>query len=81
MSPAPDGLQQLPDCSAAARLPTGMLLTYSLPSAGIGFMALLISIYLMKFSTDVLLIAPATMGLWLGVARLASRSPSNEPAR
>ncbi len=70
MSPAPDGLQQLPDCSAAARLPTGMLLTYSLPSAGIGFMALLISIYLMKFSTDVLLIAPATMGLWLGVSRI-----------
>ena len=51
-------------------MPTGDLVTYSLPMAGIGFMGLLISIYLMKFSTDVLLIAPATMGLWLGVSRI-----------
>ncbi|MBW2282057.1 MAG: MFS transporter, partial [Deltaproteobacteria bacterium] len=53
-----------------ARVPTGALVTYSLPMIGIGFMGLLISIYLMKFATDVLLIAPAAMGLWLGVSRI-----------
>lgn len=48
----------------------GRLVSYGLPAAGIGFMAILMSIYLLKFSTDVLLIAPATMGLWLGVSRI-----------
>ncbi len=53
-----------------SRVPTGALVTYSLPMVGIGLMGLLISIYLMKFATDVLLIAPATMGLWLGMSRI-----------
>jgi GPH family glycoside/pentoside/hexuronide:cation symporter len=51
------------------RIPTRDLLTYCAPSAGIGFMAMLVSIYLLKFSTDVLLIAPVTMGVLFGLSR------------
>ena len=51
------------------RIPTRELLTYCAPAGGIGFMAMLVSIYFLKFSTDVLLIAPATMGLLFGLSR------------
>jgi len=37
---------------------------------GLGFMGLLFSIALMKFSTDVLLVAPAAMGILLGTGRI-----------
>jgi GPH family glycoside/pentoside/hexuronide:cation symporter len=47
----------------------GGMVTYSLPSLPIGFMAFLVSIYLLKFSTDVLLLAPATMGILFGLSR------------
>lgn len=56
--------------AAPARLPTRTIVDYSLPSLGLGFMFILVNIYLLKFSTDVLLIAPATMGLLFGVSRL-----------
>jgi GPH family glycoside/pentoside/hexuronide:cation symporter len=55
---------------AAARLPTRTIVDYSLPSFGMGFMFILVNIYLIKFSTDVLLVAPATMGLLFGFSRL-----------
>lgn len=55
---------------ADSRLSTGTLVTYSLPSAAMGFMGLLVAIYLLKFATDVLLIPPATMGLLFGLSRL-----------
>ncbi len=48
----------------------GTLIDYSLPTVGIGFMFLLVNMYLMKFATDVLLIAPAAMGLIFGFSRL-----------
>ncbi|MDH3685880.1 MAG: MFS transporter [Myxococcales bacterium] len=51
------------------RIPSRQLLTYCAPAAGIGFMAMLVSIYFLKFSTDVLLIPPATMGLLFGLSR------------
>jgi sugar (glycoside-pentoside-hexuronide) transporter len=35
-----------------------------------GFMFILVNIYLLKFTTDVLLVAPATMGLLFGLSRL-----------
>ena len=35
-----------------------------------GFMFILVNIYLLKYATDVLLIAPATMGLLFGLSRL-----------
>jgi GPH family glycoside/pentoside/hexuronide:cation symporter len=68
VSPAAADLQQSPTC--APRHPTSGLINYGLPSAGMGFMGILVSTYLMKFSTDVLLIAPATMGLCLGISRI-----------
>ena len=52
------------------RVPLGTLVIYALPTASFGFMGGLISMYLLKFSTDVLLIAPAVMGLWFGLSRI-----------
>ena len=44
------------------RLPLRTLLLFSAPVAGQGFMLMLVSLYLMKYSTDVLGVAPAAMG-------------------
>jgi GPH family glycoside/pentoside/hexuronide:cation symporter len=52
------------------RLPLATILIYALPAASLGFMGALVSIYLLKFSTDVLLIAPGLMGLLFGLSRL-----------
>jgi len=52
------------------RLSFSALLTYSVPTAGVGFMFYLAVLYLMKFSTDVLLIAPATVSAILGISRV-----------
>jgi GPH family glycoside/pentoside/hexuronide:cation symporter len=43
---------------------------YSLPRIGIGVMGILFATYLMKFATDVLLIAPAAMGTLIAASRL-----------
>ena len=43
---------------------------YGAPGIGAGYMYLLINLYIMKFSTDVLLIAPAIMGTIFGVSRV-----------
>lgn len=51
-----------------ALLPTA--LAYGLPSMAIGFTYMLSQLYLMKFTTDVLLIAPAVMGLILAASRV-----------
>ena len=59
--------------SAAAdpeRLPLPTLLVYALPTISLGFTGSLISMYLLKFSTDVLLIAPGLVGLLFGIARI-----------
>ena len=37
-------------------------LAFGAPAVGAGYMYLLLSLYVMKFSTDVLLIAPGVMG-------------------
>jgi GPH family glycoside/pentoside/hexuronide:cation symporter len=47
---------------------TGVIATYSAPSAGMAYMSLIVALYLMKYATDVLGLAPATMGIILGVA-------------
>ena len=52
------------------RLPTSVIWLYSAPRIGFGIMGLLFGTYLMKFSTDVLLIAPAAMGALLAASRL-----------
>ncbi|NRA03303.1 MAG: MFS transporter [Myxococcales bacterium] len=43
-------------------LPRSTILIYCLPMLGVGFMAMPFYVWLMKFSTDVLLIAPAAIG-------------------
>lgn len=51
-------------------LPLSTIINYSLPTVGVGFMFFMVTLYLMKFSTDVLLISPAIMGLIFGVSRI-----------
>ncbi|MGI9430691.1 MAG: MFS transporter [Myxococcota bacterium] len=46
------------------------LIAFSAPGVGIGFIWGLMSLYFLKFSTDVLLIPPAAIGLLLGLSRL-----------
>lgn len=52
------------------RLSWRVVLAYGAPGVGAGYMYLLIGLYIMKFSTDVLLIAPAVMGTIFGVSRV-----------
>jgi GPH family glycoside/pentoside/hexuronide:cation symporter len=54
----------------AERLPLSRIALYALPAASLGFMGGLVSFYLLKFSTDVLLIAPGVMGLIFGASRI-----------
>ncbi|MEE4300526.1 MAG: glycoside-pentoside-hexuronide (GPH):cation symporter [Pseudomonadales bacterium] len=65
------GLEAASDGSAGReRLSIGALVTYGLPAAGMGFMYYLAVLYLMKFSTDVLLLAPASVSIILGISRV-----------
>ena len=48
----------------------GTTIAYGLPGIGAGYMYLLMSLYVMKFSTDVLLIAPAVMGVIFSISRI-----------
>jgi GPH family glycoside/pentoside/hexuronide:cation symporter len=48
----------------------GTLATYGLPSLGTGALFGMLLMYFLKFSTDVLLIAPGVMGAILGASRL-----------
>jgi GPH family glycoside/pentoside/hexuronide:cation symporter len=59
-----------PATSRDERLPFDAILAYSLPAIGVGFISWLISLYLFKFSTDTLLIAPAAMGVIFAAARI-----------
>lgn len=52
------------------RLSQRVLWAYGLPMVGIGFLGMLQGIYLMKFSTDVLLVGPAAMGAVFMVGRI-----------
>lgn len=70
-------IEDLSDAAARQRAPASgsalersTILTYSLPILGVGFISMPFSIWLMKFSTDVLLIAPAAMGSLLMLARV-----------
>ncbi len=56
--------------SAASDLPLSTIIHYNIPTVGVGFMFFMVSLYLMKFSTDVLLISPAVMGLIFGISRI-----------
>ena len=52
------------------KLPLATILNYNLPTFGVGFMFFMVTLYLMKFATDVLLIAPAAIGLIFGISRI-----------
>jgi GPH family glycoside/pentoside/hexuronide:cation symporter len=56
--------------SAELRVPIGTILSWSAPALGVGAMFFLVNLYLMKFSTDVLLIAPGAMGIIFGLSRI-----------
>ena len=52
------------------RINSKTLFAFGAPAVGAGYMYLLLALYVMKFSTDVLLIAPAIMGLIFSVSRI-----------
>ena len=52
------------------RLPRKTVFAYGIPGVGAGYMYLLIGLYVMKFSTDVLLISPLVMGLIFSASRV-----------
>jgi GPH family glycoside/pentoside/hexuronide:cation symporter len=56
--------------SAEERVPTGRILVYSSPVMGVFMAGMLVNFYLLKFSTDVLLVGPAVMGSILLAARV-----------
>jgi GPH family glycoside/pentoside/hexuronide:cation symporter len=56
--------------AVAQRLALSTIVLYSAPISGLGFMFLFTSMYLMKYATDVLGIAPAAMGLIFLVSRV-----------
>ena len=72
--PSGDATSPLSEHAAGAagveRLSHGVIWAFSTPRIAFGIMALLSSTYLMKFSTDVLLIAPAAMGSLIALSRL-----------
>ena len=63
MSAAPDAPRP------SALLPRSVVLCYALPGVGLTFSFLLMGLYFLKYATDVLLIAPALMGLLFAVSR------------
>ena len=52
------------------RVPWSTVIAYGAPAAGAGYMYLLLSLYVMKFATDVLLIAPVVMGAIYSLSRI-----------
>jgi hypothetical protein len=67
---APAALADSLEGPAEERLPLSTIAIWAAPCAGTGFMFFLTSMYLMKFSTDVLGIAPAAMGIIFLVSRV-----------
>lgn len=54
----------------ADRVSWRTIMAYGAPAAGAGYMYLLLSLYMMKFATDILLIAPAVMGAIYSLSRI-----------
>ena len=52
------------------RIPWSTVVAYGAPGVGAGYMYLLVGLYVMKFSTDVLLISPFIMGLIFSASRV-----------
>jgi GPH family glycoside/pentoside/hexuronide:cation symporter len=60
----------LPNAAQNDRVSWPTVFAYGAPGVGAGYMYLLLGLYVMKFSTDVLLIAPAVMGLIFSASRV-----------
>ena len=63
------------ESASAARGPVntlsvGSVVAYAFPTVGVSLIAYLLNLYFFKYATDVLLIAPAAMGLIFGAARI-----------
>lgn len=59
-----------PVVDSADRVSWGTVISFGLPGLGAGYMYLMLALYVMKFATDVLLIAPAIMGLIFSISRI-----------
>lgn len=55
--------------AGAEHITQGVIWAYAVPRIGLGIMGTLFGVYLMKFATDVLLIAPAIMGFLIAASR------------
>ncbi len=69
MAASPDAGPDLP-LLEEERIPTGQILIFSAPVLGVFVGSALTSMYLLKFATDVLLVAPAVMGAILLAGRI-----------
>ena len=56
--------------SAGELLATSTIIVYSLPSLAVGYTFSLCGLYLLKYSTDVLLVSPVVMGVLFGLSRI-----------
>lgn len=63
-------MKQPPGTGSSDRVSWGTVFAYGAPGIGAGYMSLMLSLYVMKFATDVLLIAPAVMGLIFSASRI-----------
>jgi GPH family glycoside/pentoside/hexuronide:cation symporter len=61
---------ELRDSAPPERLATSLLVAYALPMAAFSAATMTLSLYLLKYSADVLLIAPGAMGTVYMIARL-----------
>jgi sugar (glycoside-pentoside-hexuronide) transporter len=70
MNIASSGAPAAVEPSLPSRIPVRTVVLFSAPALGQGFMFMLTSMYLLKFSTDVLGIAPAAMGVIFFLSRI-----------
>ena len=56
--------------AVSERVPWRTVVAYGAPATGAGYMYLILSLYVMKFATDTLLIAPAVMGVIYSLSRI-----------
>jgi GPH family glycoside/pentoside/hexuronide:cation symporter len=70
MSAVEKSVEVAPNVARDDHISWATVFAYGAPGVGAGYMFLLLSLYVMKFSTDVLLIAPAVMGAIFSVSRV-----------
>ena len=70
MEPLTDTSQVRETGASEPPLSLTTLIAYGAPSLAVGAAGFLLGIYLLKFSTDILLLAPAVMGTIVGLSRL-----------